>query len=593
MWYHLFAEILDRGVVASVIILVVLIVRGAMCRFPKKYLYLLWMIVAVRLVCPIGVNAPFSLFRVVGEDVQTFSVNDINLSSVGTVADFVDPVNTKDNPVLSADAGIDDEDPDLINEVQNTREDGQQDRNADSSAGEKASGYANSRNPLVQYGTIVWLIGMMAILFRNLFMVFRMRKHLEKAVRYRGNIYESDNIPSPFVMGIMCPKIYIPFRLDEEEREYILMHEQYHIKRRDYLVKLFAFLLLCVYWFHPLVWVSYILMLRDMEMSCDEYVLQHVKKDIRKRYSQSLLGFALNQRSMTVGLLAFGETGTRRRVRNVLNFKKYGKWMSMVALALIFLVGLVCLTDVNAETARQKSDTGQQSGDTTRSGSQNISKEIGEMKEIYWEQTEDLGFAEESSIKLESDADHTGLRLAIDESSLSLEGEKELINENHIKMVYKDFDQDGIMEIVLLSFGGSSGTFQNFRVVKYNGEKWELLPMEFAYPDDMFVEVEVQKDASLQVDVEETGYHKVINLPGNEYLAKEGKRAAVGVGYHFIEIEDESITVAYRLYVNNVGDAVGDIRQKICFDEKYKKLILGETGYMPIKEAGEREYVKL
>ena len=592
MWYHLFAEILDRGVVASVIILVVLIVRGVMCRFPKKYLYLLWMIVAVRLVCPIGVNAPFSLFRVVGEDVQTFSISEINLYSAGTVTDPVDPVNKKDNTISSADAEVNDDASDNINEMQETWGDDQQSRNTDSAAGEKASEYADSENLLVQYGTIVWLIGMMAIFFRNLFMVFRMRKHLKKAVRYQGNIYESDNIPSPFVMGIVCPKIYIPFRLGEEERDYILKHEQHHIRRRDYLVKLFAFLLLCVYWFHPLVWVSYILMLRDMEMSCDEYVLQHVKKDIRRSYSQSLLGFAMNQRGMAVGLLAFGETGTRRRVRNVLNFKKYGKWMGMVALALVFLVGLVCLTDVNAETAGQRPDTEQQSGDTTRSGSQNISKEIGEMKEIYWEQTRDLGFSGESSIKLESDADHTGLRLAIDESSLSLEGEKELINENHIKMVYKDFDQDGIMEIVLLSFGGSSGTFQNFRVVKYNGEKWELLPMEFAYPDDMCVEVEVQKDASLQVDVEETGYHKTIDLPENGYLAKKGKKAVVGVGYHFIEIEDECITIAYRLYVNNVGDAVGDIRQKICFDDKYKKLILGETGYMLIKEAGERDYIK-
>lgn len=592
MWYHLFAEILNRGVVASVIILVVLIVRGVMCRFPKKYLYLLWMIVAVRLVCPIGVNAPFSLFRVVGEDVQTFSISEINLYSAGTVTDPVDSANTNVNPVLYADAEVNDDASDNINEMQETWGDDQQSRNADSSAGEEASEYTDSEKPLVQYGTIVWLIGMMAIFFRNLYMVFRMRKHLKKAVRYQGNIYESDNIPSPFVMGIVCPKIYIPFRLGEEERDYILKHEQHHIRRRDYLVKLFAFLLLCVYWFHPLVWVSYILMLRDMEMSCDEYVLQHAEQDIRRSYSQSLLGFAMNQRGMAVGLLAFGETGTRRRVRNVLNFKKYGKWMGMVALALVFLVGLVCLTDVNAEATRQKSVTGQQSGDTTRSGSQNISKEIGEMKEIYWEQTRDLGFSGESSIKLESDADHTGLRLVIDESSLSLEGEKELINENHIKMVYKDFDQDGIMEIVLLSFGGSGGTFQNFRVVKYNGEKWELLPMEFAYPDDMFVQVEVQKDASLQVDVEETGYHKTINLPENGYLAKKGKKAVVGVGYHFIEIEDECITIAYRLYVNNVGDAVGDIRQKICFDDKYKKLILGETGYMPIKEAGERDYIK-
>ncbi len=238
------------------------------------------------------------------------------------------------------------------------------------------SAQTNPVSPLIQYGTVVWLAGIAGFLLWNLSITFQMKRRLEKSVRYQENIYECDNIPSPFVMGILHPRIYIPFRLGEEEREYILKHEQYHIKRKDYIVKSVAFLLACIYWFHPLVWLSYFLMARDMEMSCDEYVLQNVSADIRTDYSKSLLAFAANQREIAAGWLAFGETDTRKRVKNVLYFKKHGKWISVVEILLLVITGSVCLTNAK-DNGNQSAENKQNITPKDKSGAeiQKVAKE--------------------------------------------------------------------------------------------------------------------------------------------------------------------------------------------------------------------------
>ena len=116
------------------------------------------------------------------------------------------------------------------------------------------------------------------------------------AVRLVDNIWVCENISSPFVVGVFRPKIYLPFRLPEEEKDFILCHEKHHIARKDNWFQLFAFFLVCIYWFHPLVWLSYFAMIRDMEMSCDEYVMSKSGKDIRAVYGRKLLGFAMNKR---------------------------------------------------------------------------------------------------------------------------------------------------------------------------------------------------------------------------------------------------------------------------------------------------------
>ena len=215
------------------------------------------------------------------------------------------------------------------------------------------------------------------------------------------------------------------------------------------------------------------------------------------------------------------------------------------------------------------------------------------MKEIYWKRVENLGMQKSSTIQLESNTDRSGLKLVIDEYQVNLENEKEIMNENYnfTKMIKNDFDKDGIMEIILLFFGGSGGTYQDFRMIKFNGEKWEVVSMDL---DDVnrtsFVKVKALKNNFVQIDVENTDYEEIVKLSKNKYLAKEGEQAIIGVSYRFFELYDNEIIVADRLYIKSVGNAFGDVRQRIRLDEKGTKLILGETSYIPIKEAQKRSY---
>lgn len=210
--------------------------------------------------------------------------------------------------------------------------------------------------------------------------------------------------------------------------------------------------------------------------------------------------------------------------------------------------------------------------------------------EIYWEKKEDLGFQKTSIVHLESNKDNSGLKIVIDGYPVSLENEKELKyqNFNFTEMIKKDFDEDGIMEIVILFYGRS---FENFRVIKYDGKTWGMVNM--GQVEDMwsnFIEVKALKNSSVKIDVKKTGYKKKVKLPNNKYLKREGEKAISGTGYRFFELQDNDIIVVHQLYLNNVGDAFGQVRQKIHLDEKGTELIMGETSYMSQKDAKRSKY---
>lgn len=212
-------------------------------------------------------------------------------------------------------------------------------------------------------------------------------------------------------------------------------------------------------------------------------------------------------------------------------------------------------------------------------------------KEIYWEEKEDLGFQKTSIVYLESNKDNSGLKIVIDGYPVSLEKEKDLKyqNFNFTKMLKKDFDKDGIMEIVLLFYGGASEIFQDFRVIKFDGEIWGMVNMGQVDMWSNFVEVRAMKNSSVEIDVKKTGYKNTVKLPNNKYLKREGEKAVSGIGYRFFELQDNDIIVVYQLYLNNVGDAFGQVRQKIHLDKKGTELILGETSYMSQKDAKGRK----
>lgn len=360
MAYEIFARLIDMSITATVVIIAVLIARCFMGRLPKRYSYILWMIVVVRLLCPVGIPSSFSVFNLVGEhkvSLTEFQGETVLERGDGQKDDQkdgeTDDLASEEGKAGATVSRISDDQGNYADENLAGKEG--QSRGAGSAAEKKKSnGETGAVDSFVKYGTAAWIsIGVILVIWNFLLMAL-MRKRVSRAIRLRENIYECDNIPTSFVMGFARPRIYIPFRLEEEEQAYIIRHEQHHVARKDNVVKLLAFLITCAYWFHPLVWLSYFLMIRDMEMSCDEYVLQKSVRDIREDYSRSLLGFATNQRNMGVGLIAFGESGARRRVKHIMKFKKCGKWISMIAVGVVLIVGAACLTDARNGDADDK-----------------------------------------------------------------------------------------------------------------------------------------------------------------------------------------------------------------------------------------------
>jgi len=182
---------------------------------------------------------------------------------------------------------------------------------------------------------VVWLIGVAAML-------------IYAVVSYVRLVRRRDSVTTPFVYGFIKPQIHIPSGLAGDELRYVTLHEQTHVKRRDYLVKLFAFALLCVHWFNPLAWIAFVLLCADMEMSCDERVLRELGMDTKADYSQTLLSLSMNRRIISASPLAFGEGGIKERVKNVLKFKKTSRVIVIAAVALVVVLS-VCFA-VNRES---------------------------------------------------------------------------------------------------------------------------------------------------------------------------------------------------------------------------------------------------
>lgn len=195
-----------------------------------------------------------------------------------------------------------------------------------------------SINPLqiwIFIGTCIWLFGIALMLIYSFVSIVVLKRRLCCAVLIEGNLYEAHNLKTPLVIGIFKPKIYIPAGLTDEEHCFIVLHEQTHIRRHDHAVKMFAYLVLCLHWFNPLVWAAFVLMGADMEMSCDECVIRKLGGEIKSAYSLSLVRVASGRKILNGSPLAFGEGGMKERIKNVLNFKKPSRVIITLAIVLV------------------------------------------------------------------------------------------------------------------------------------------------------------------------------------------------------------------------------------------------------------------
>jgi len=312
----LFLSILNMSLNGAFVITAICLARLPLRKAPKLISYALWMVAGFRLVFPFSIESVFSLIPFNAEPI---------------------PSDIAMQPVPRINSGI----PILNNAV---------------SGALPVAEVADSANPLqiwMDIGAYVWIFGVAVMVIYGAVSFFVLKRKLKNAVCVESNIYETENLKSPFVLGILRPVIYLPAGLSAREREYILLHEQTHIRRYDHIVNFAAYFILCLHWFNPLAWAAFLLMGADMEMSCDERVMKETDGDIRDDYSMSLVRIATGRRGTDGGQdawpsgltrspasvvrpspLAFGENGMKERVKRVLNFSKPSRVIIVMAVVL-------------------------------------------------------------------------------------------------------------------------------------------------------------------------------------------------------------------------------------------------------------------
>jgi beta-lactamase regulating signal transducer with metallopeptidase domain len=298
----LFLTIFNMSLTASYVILIILILRLPLKRAPKIISYALWSVAAFRLLCPISFESLFSLVPI---NTATIPQN-IAYQRIPQINSGISPVDTYVNASLPV-----------------------------------PTVYA-SVNPLQVYimiAAVLWLWGLITMLIYSVISVVLLKGRLKSAAHMEGNIYVADNLKTPFVLGIFSPRVYIPAGLNEEEKGYIIRHEQTHIRRLDHIIKPLAFFILCLHWFNPLVWIAFKRMSMDMELSCDERVIREMGSGIKKAYSSSLLSLATERRTWNGSPLAFGEGNVKNRIKNVLKYKKSGVWILTASMIIVIAVG--------------------------------------------------------------------------------------------------------------------------------------------------------------------------------------------------------------------------------------------------------------
>ncbi|MFR7601227.1 MAG: M56 family metallopeptidase [Oscillospiraceae bacterium] len=312
----IFLKLLNLSISASWLVLVVLVLRLVLKRAPKWVDVLLWGMVALRLMLPFSIESALSLIP----SAETLSPEVVQFDPAPTITSGVELIDNAVNPSLSESF---------------------------------AAAPLASVNLLYVWTYLagwVWLIGLAAMLLYALVSYLRLRRRVSASIPLRENIYVCDEVPSPFILGIVHPRIYLPSALDEAQRGSVLSHERAHLARRDHWWKPLGFALLAVYWFNPLLWLAYTLLCRDIELACDERVLRGMDAGQVKDYSSALLACSVPRRMLAACPLAFGEVGVGARVKNALRYKKPAFWVVAASVAVCVVVAVCFLTNPRTDT---------------------------------------------------------------------------------------------------------------------------------------------------------------------------------------------------------------------------------------------------
>lgn len=307
---ELFLKMINTSISASWLVLAVLVLRFVLKKAPRWIYVLLWGIAAVRLICPFSFESEFSLVP----SAETIPMN-IEMDTTPAIDSGIDVINNVINPII-------------INS--NTPSDG---------------GSVNPLQIAVAICWNIWILGIAALFFYTAISYWRLCRKVDTAVLYKANIFQSENVRSPFVLGMIRPRIYLPFKMDIQELEYVVSHEQAHIRRKDHWWKPLGFLLLTIYWFNPLMWLAYVLLCRDIELACDEKVIKELGSEQRADYTQALVACSVNRRAVSACPLAFGEVGVKERVKSVMNYKKPAFWIIVLAVVACIVLAVCFWTN--------------------------------------------------------------------------------------------------------------------------------------------------------------------------------------------------------------------------------------------------------
>ncbi len=309
----LFWAIAQMSFSASIVVLALLLVRGMLKRMSHAMTFAAWALVAVRLVCPFAFRSPISLMPSFGEP---------------TVQTVVGSQTTVEVPLV------------LPGAVTQTV---------------TADAIAVDRVDLAGILTVLWLVGVAGMLTYTVVVYRHMYRQLCEAVHVQNNVYACDRIPTPFIVGIFRPRVYVPSSLAKEDMRYVLAHEQAHLERYDHWWKPLGFVFLTLHWFNPLMWVAYVLFCKDMETACDEKVIRRLGEQSKKPYSDALINCSMPGKRIAAGPLAFGETGVKARIRAVLCYRKPTAKKTAAAALICALIAVCFLTDPSVVAAVEPS----------------------------------------------------------------------------------------------------------------------------------------------------------------------------------------------------------------------------------------------
>ncbi len=305
----IFLKIVNMSISACWIVLAIVLLRIILKKAPKWVNCVLWGIAGLRLIMPFSFESVFSL-----------------IPSAETISKPVD----SPRPQIESGVTI------IDNQVNSYLK------------GNYFEGVTRPAGNFVDITTImavIWVVGIVALLIYTAISFIRLKRKIGTAVLLSDNIYQSESVVSPFVLGIIKPKIYLPFNMNEQDMEHVIAHEQAHLRRKDHLWKPLGFLILTLHWFNPMVWLGYILLCRDIELACDEKVVKEFNNEQKADYSQALLTCSVNRRMIAACPVAFGEVGVKNRVKSVLNYKKPAFWLIIVAIIISIVVAVCFLTN--------------------------------------------------------------------------------------------------------------------------------------------------------------------------------------------------------------------------------------------------------